>query len=81
MAWTIGDGTPVALLVQTRPLSHPLRAVLNTPRVAIRPAPGGTFSIDADWAADEGIRRGANARVRDRPFAVVDDTSRRGRRR
>lgn len=56
----IGDGTPVALLVQTRPLSHPLRAVLNTPRVAIRPAPGGTFSIDADWAADEGIRRGAN---------------------
>jgi glycine/D-amino acid oxidase-like deaminating enzyme len=53
---TIGDDTPVALLVQTRPLAHPLRAVLNTPRVAIRPAPGGTFSVDADWAADEGVR-------------------------
>lgn len=52
---TIGDGTPVAFLVQTKPLAHPLRAVLNTPRVAVRPAPGGTFSIDADWAADEGV--------------------------
>ncbi|MCA1407697.1 FAD-binding oxidoreductase [Ensifer sp. IC3342] len=53
---TIGDGTPIALLVQTRPLAHPLRAVLNTPRVAVRPAPGGTFSLDADWAADEGVK-------------------------
>ncbi|MBT9369968.1 FAD-binding oxidoreductase [Rhizobium sp. CSW-27] len=52
---TIGDGTPIALLVQTKPLDHPLRAVLNTPRVAVRPAPGGTFSLDADWAADEGV--------------------------
>lgn len=52
----IGDGTPIALLVQTKPLSHPLRAVLNTPRVAVRPAPGGTFSLDADWAADEGVK-------------------------
>lgn len=52
---TIGDGTPVALLVQTKPLAHPLRAVLNTPRIAVRPAPGGTFSLDADWAADEGV--------------------------
>lgn len=52
----IGDDTPIALLVQTRPLAHPLRAVLNTPRVAVRPAPGGTFSLDADWAADEGVK-------------------------
>lgn len=52
---TIGDGTPIALLVQTKPLAHPLRAVLNTPRVAVRPAPGGAFSLDADWAADEGV--------------------------
>lgn len=52
----IGDDTPIALLVQTKPLSHPLRAVLNTPRVAVRPAPGGTFSLDADWAADEGVK-------------------------
>lgn len=52
----IDDGTPIALLVQTKPVGHGLRAVLNTPRVAVRPAPGGTLSIDADWAADEGIR-------------------------
>lgn len=50
---SIGDSTPVALLVATKPVDHPLKAVLNTPRVAIRPAPGGTFFIDADWAADE----------------------------
>lgn len=49
----IDDGTPVALLVVTKPLAHPLKAVLNTPRVAVRPAPGGAFSVDADWAADE----------------------------
>lgn len=53
---TIGNGTPTALLVQTKPLAHPLRAVLNTPRIAVRPAPGGTFSVDADWAADEGVK-------------------------
>jgi glycine/D-amino acid oxidase-like deaminating enzyme len=52
----IEDGTPNALLVQTKPLSHPLRAVLNTPHVAIRPAPGGAFSVDADWAADNGLK-------------------------
>ncbi len=53
---TIGDDTPIALLVQTKPLGHPLAAVLNTPRVAVRPAPGGTLSIDADWAADQGVK-------------------------
>lgn len=50
---TILDGTPVALLLTTKPIDHPLKAVLNTPRVAVRPAPGGAFVIDADWAADE----------------------------
>ncbi|WP_337181601.1 FAD-binding oxidoreductase [Shinella sp.] len=56
----IDDGTPLALLVQTRPLTHPLRAVLNTPRVAVRPAPGGAFALDADWAAEEGVKRRAD---------------------
>lgn len=70
---TIGDGTPVALLVQTRPLAHPLRAVLNTPRVAVRPAPGGTFSLDADWAADEGVTMAADGsyKVDDRVVAAL----------
>ena len=65
---TIGDGTPIAMLIQTEPLEHPLRAVLNTPRVAIRPAPGGRFSMDADWAADEGVSRAADGSL------VVDDS-------
>ncbi|WP_275783711.1 NAD(P)/FAD-dependent oxidoreductase [Pararhizobium gei] len=49
----IDDGTPVALLVTTKPVDHPLTAVLNTPHVAVRPGPGGTLAIDADWAANE----------------------------
>ncbi|MFB9950741.1 NAD(P)/FAD-dependent oxidoreductase [Rhizobium puerariae] len=53
----IGDRTSTGLLIRTRPLAHPLRAVLNTPRVAIRPAPGGAFVLDADWAASEVTRR------------------------
>ena len=53
----IDDGTPVALLVTTKPITHPLTAVLNTPRVAIRPGPTATFAIDADWAADEVVTR------------------------
>ncbi|KXG87295.1 NAD(P)/FAD-dependent oxidoreductase [Agrobacterium bohemicum] len=53
----IDDGTPVALVVTTKKINHPLTAVLNTPRVAIRPAPDATFAIDADWAADEVVTR------------------------
>jgi glycine/D-amino acid oxidase-like deaminating enzyme len=49
----IDDDTPVSLLVTTRPLQHPLKAVLNTPRVAIRPAPGNCFALDAGWSEKE----------------------------
>ncbi len=48
---TIPDATPVSLLVGATPLRHDLTAVLNTPRVALRPGPGGTLSVDADWAS------------------------------
>jgi len=67
----IGDGTPVSLLVQTEPFDHPLRAVLNTPRVAVRPAPGNRFSIDADWAANEGVKARADGGY-DIEVTVVD---------
>jgi glycine/D-amino acid oxidase-like deaminating enzyme len=46
---TIPEATPLALLVTTKPLPHDLTAVLNTPRVSLRPAPGGTFAVDSDW--------------------------------
>lgn len=51
----VPDATPVALLVRTRPVATDLRAVLNTPRVALRPAPGGALVMDSDRAADEVI--------------------------
>jgi glycine/D-amino acid oxidase-like deaminating enzyme len=53
----VPDRTTVGLLVRTAPLRHPLRAVLNTPRVAVRPAPGGRFVLDAAWSEQEVGRR------------------------
>ncbi|WP_208636321.1 NAD(P)/FAD-dependent oxidoreductase [Mesorhizobium helmanticense] len=53
----VGDGTTRALLVVTKPIQHPLRAVLNTPRVAIRPTPDGAFALDSAWSEDEVIVR------------------------
>lgn len=49
----IDDGTPIALLVRTKPIQHPLKAVLNTPRVAIRPTPDGAFALDSAWSEEE----------------------------
>ncbi|AGB75532.1 MULTISPECIES: NAD(P)/FAD-dependent oxidoreductase [Rhizobium] len=51
----IGDDTPIALLVRTKPIRHPLKAVLNTPRVAIRPTPDGAFALDSAWSEEEVI--------------------------
>lgn len=45
----IADGSPVSALVITEPADSGLKAVLNTPRAAIRPNPGGTFAIDHGW--------------------------------
>jgi glycine/D-amino acid oxidase-like deaminating enzyme len=47
---TIPEATPVSLLVTSRPVHHPLRAVLNTPRVSLRPTPDGALAIESDWA-------------------------------
>jgi glycine/D-amino acid oxidase-like deaminating enzyme len=49
----IADATPVALLVRTKPVSIPLKAVLNTPRVAIRPMPDGAVALDSAWSEEE----------------------------
>lgn len=53
----IPDATPISLLLRTTPMRHPLRAVLNTPRVAVRPTPTGAFVCDADWSEKEVGRR------------------------
>lgn len=51
----IGDDTPIAVLVETQAVKHPLKAVLNTPRVAVRRAVNGAFLLDSDWPEDEVI--------------------------
>jgi glycine/D-amino acid oxidase-like deaminating enzyme len=53
----VPDDSTNALLVRTAPVDTPLRVVLNTPRVALRPAPGGGLVVDAGWAEDEVVRR------------------------
>ncbi|MCJ1686995.1 FAD-binding oxidoreductase [Rathayibacter sp. VKM Ac-2927] len=47
------EQTPISLLVITKPVDVPLRAVLNTPRVAVRPTPRGTLVLDSGWSERE----------------------------
>lgn len=48
----IADGSPLSMLVTTEPID--IQApVLNTPRAAVRPNPGGTFCVDHDWYVDQ----------------------------
>ncbi|MCZ2830544.1 FAD-binding oxidoreductase [Modestobacter sp. VKM Ac-2986] len=64
----VPDATSNALLVRTRPVDVGLTAVLNTPRVALRPAPGGSLVMDAGWSEAEVVRR------EDGGFEVRDST-------
>lgn len=50
---TIPDATPLALLVRTAPVDVGLRVVLNTPRVALRPAPGARRHPGGGLGLDE----------------------------
>jgi glycine/D-amino acid oxidase-like deaminating enzyme len=45
----IPNGSPVSMLVLTKPVEHDVRAALNTPRAAVRPNPGSTLALDHDW--------------------------------
>jgi glycine/D-amino acid oxidase-like deaminating enzyme len=53
----IPDATPIALLVRTPRMALPLRAVLNTPRAAVRPTPNGSLYIDSGWSEEEVVTR------------------------
>lgn len=68
---TIPDATPLALLVRTEPVDLPLRAVLNTPRVALRPAPGHTLAVDSDWTSSSIVV--ADDGSHDVPREIVDE--------
>lgn len=49
---TVPGASPPAMLVVTEPAGSEMPPVLNTPRVAVRPNPGGTFALDHDWYTD-----------------------------
>ncbi|WP_285114522.1 FAD-binding oxidoreductase [Leifsonia sp. fls2-241-R2A-40a] len=49
---TIEDGSPTALLVWTKPVETELKAVLNTPNVAVRPTPSGALALDSAWSEE-----------------------------
>jgi glycine/D-amino acid oxidase-like deaminating enzyme len=49
----IPDATNTALLIKTRPVRTQLRAVLNTPRVSLRPTPDGGLAVDAGWTESD----------------------------
>jgi glycine/D-amino acid oxidase-like deaminating enzyme len=49
----IPDATPIGLVVRTKPVDVELRAVLNTPRAAVRPSPNGGLVVDSGWSERE----------------------------
>jgi glycine/D-amino acid oxidase-like deaminating enzyme len=71
----VPEATSTAMLLRVVPAlpdggRHPLDAVLNTPRVGVRPAPGGTFVMDSDWASD--LVEGGGGR----PYTVAPEVPR-----
>jgi glycine/D-amino acid oxidase-like deaminating enzyme len=52
------DASPVSVLVRTLPVRTPLRAVLNTPRVSVRPTADGRLVLDSAWSEEELTRAG-----------------------
>ncbi len=63
----IPNGSPVSMLVLTKPVDHKVTTVMNTPRVAVRPNPGATFALDHDWY-EESISEHA-----DGSFSIPDE--------
>ncbi len=62
----IPDATPISLLVRTPAMDTSLRAVLNTPRVAVRPTPTGSLVLDSGWSEEEvGTREDGTYEVHD----------------
>ena len=62
----IPDATPISLLVRTPVIGTSLRAVLNTPRVAVRPTPTGSLVLDSGWSEEEvGTREDGTFEVHD----------------
>ena len=73
----VPDATPISLLVKTVPIKTALRAVLNTPRVAIRPTPDGALVLDSAWSEEEVVAKSdATYTVHDRTVqGLLDEAS------
>ena len=73
----VPDATPISLLVKTTPINTALRAVLNTPRVAIRPTPDGALVLDSAWSEEEVVTNlDATYTVHDRTVqGLLDEAS------
>ncbi|WP_445153380.1 NAD(P)/FAD-dependent oxidoreductase [Arthrobacter sp. Hor0625] len=63
----IPNGSPVSMLVLTKPVEHELKAVLNTPRAAVRPNPGHALALDHDWYEEHIIEHS------DGTFSIPED--------
>lgn len=68
MGQTITDKTPVAVLVRTKPVDVALTAVINSPRIAVRPNVGGNLVLDRGWAEAHVVHN------EDGSFSVPDET-------
>jgi glycine/D-amino acid oxidase-like deaminating enzyme len=63
----IADGSPVSALVITEPADAGLKAVLNTPRAAVRPNPGDSLAIDHGWYEEQIVE------AADGTFSLAED--------
>jgi glycine/D-amino acid oxidase-like deaminating enzyme len=64
---TIGNASPVSMLVLTKPLENAPTVVMNTPRAAVRPNPGNTLALDHDWYEESITEHG------DGTFSIPED--------
>lgn len=53
----IPNGSPVSMLVTSKPSVHGLKVVMNTPRAAVRPNPGSTLAVDHDWYEEDIVKQ------------------------
>lgn len=53
LGYQLGNRSDLAMLVVTEPKAHGLKAVLNTPRVSLRPHPGSRLAMDHTWYLDQ----------------------------
>jgi len=59
----VPDASPWSMLVTTEPADLPMRSVINSPRVALRPDPSGGYAMDHSWYEDAISERGGEPHI------------------